>query len=190
MTELAAGLQEAGQGAKLGGEVELELAGLEDRWQAVAAAVKPSPRPAPALVEVEQITTNISQLVIPAPASEETEEEITTLPEPQPEPPARECAAGRGLVGPALQDLQTDMQNNNNNNKNYNSRSSSSSRIPLPVERVTRSPGKEGGKVGPPTLPKPRWYVESLHQSSPVRANTNKVGSLLHCAVASFYCAI
>ena len=95
------------------------------------------------LVEVEQIKTTISQLVIPP----------STLVQATSVPDEEEIMT---LAEEQLPDLEEKV--------------TSPAKV---LEQGSRSSSKEKSKSPPPTLPKPRWYVESMQDkrngSTPVR---------------------
>ena len=107
------------------------------------------------LVEVEQIKTTISQMVIPP----STLVQATTVPDEE------EIMT---LAEEQLPDLEEQV--------------TSPAKV---LEQGARSSSKEKSKSPPPTLPKPRWYVESMQakrngSNIPVRQVSNEDSTLRH----------
>jgi len=150
-------------------DVEPEMETLGQRWETVVGKMDGSNDFS--LVEVEKISTTTSQMVIPAPAGEL--EEIMTLPEEPtqaPTPLKRSLPLDLGSPKRSMMTGQDDQPSTDSSQDTVTISSSSMatvSKIPRPVSNTTpksRSPIKEV-KTPPPTLPKPRWYVESLQTS-------------------------
>ena len=134
-------------------DVHGEMVSLGGRWEAVVSKIEPGF----SLVEVEQIKTTISQMVIPPSTLVQDEEEIMTLAEEQLPDLEEQVALPAKMeeqVGFSAKVLEQE------------------GRSILEQEgRSSRS--KEKSKSPPPTLPKPRWYVESMQAkrngNTPVR---------------------
>ena len=130
-------------------DVQGEMVSLGGRWEAVVSKIRE--RPGFSLVEVEQIRTTISQLVIP-PSSLQDEEEIMTLPEE-----SSQSLSSGGQADGRKEESRSPCRQDSKSPCRQDSRSPSGETRRLGAREMSKSP--------PPTLPKPRWYLESRQSS-------------------------
>lgn len=132
-------------------DVHGEMASLGGRWEAVLASLLASPDLS--LVEVEQIKTTISQMVIPSSTLTQATSlgEIMTLPDDEVMEEVEEVGKEEDVEKELREKLEERLE-----------------KMRDPERRGSR----EGTRSPPATLPKPRWYLESVqsrHSSPPVR---------------------
>ena len=133
-------------------DVHGEMVSLGGRWEAVVSKIEPGF----SLVEVEQIKTTISQMVIPPSTLVQDEEEIMTLAEEQLPDLEEQVALPEKTLEQEGRSMLLEQESR-----------------PILEQEGRSSRSKEKSKSPPPTLPKPRWYVESMQAkrngNTPVR---------------------